>query len=1048
VRQSVRLLGLCLGAALACGAGATPPAAGQPFDPALLAGMRWRLVGPFRGGRVLAVTGVPGQAERFYFGSVGGGVWRTGNAGRTWEPVFDRQPIASVGAIAVAPSDPRILYVGSGEADMRSDISYGNGLYRSDDGGASWTKIGLEDSRQIGRILVHPRDPNLVYVAALGHAYGPNPERGVFRSRDGGKSWRRVLFRDENTGAIDLAFDPRNPEVVFAALWQTRRPPWNVYPPSDGPGSGLYRSTDAGDSWSRVAGGFPSEGLGRVGIAVAASDPRRVYAIVDAKEGGLYASADGGGSWKLVNADRRIWARGWYFGGVTVDPTNPDVVYACNTTMYRSTDGGKTFLPLKGAPGGDDYHQLWIDPADTRRMIVGSDQGAVVSVDGGATWSSWYNQPTAQLYHVVTDDRFPYWIYGAQQDSGAAAVPSRTDYASISARDWRPIAVGGENGYIAPDPRDANILFGGTVGRFDQTTLQEQDVDPTLAFPGEYRHTWTLPLVFSPRHPEALYFANQFLFRTTAGGQRWTRISPDLTREDPGAPATLDPVTAADSPVRGPRRGVIYTIAPSPLADGWIWCGTDDGLVWLTRDEGAHWANVTPAGTTPWSKVSQIEASRFDAETAFAAVDRHRLEDLSPHVYRTRDAGRTWTEIARGIPEGSYVHVVREDPVRRGLLYAGTETGVFVSFDDGDRWQPLQANLPACSVRDLVVRQGDLVIATHGRSFWVLDDVAPLRQLDPSVASAEAWLFAPSDAVRLHPAAFQGTPDPKDEPMAENPPAGAIIDYSLAAAPSSPLTIEILDAQGGLVRRFASDDPPGEPDLQKILVTPDWVPPHPAPGTVPGMHRFVWDLRYPAPKEIPKSPWVIGATGLWAPPGRYTVRLTAAGQVLTQPLVVKKDPRIPASDGDLVLQFEMAKQIEAERVTISVAARQAGALRKRLSALRSAKPSETVSAALERFRESLDRFAGPSVTEVPQELFDASSSAPSSLRRLAGSLRQLQAAVESADAAPTPDAVAGYRQQSETAREGLADWQEFLRTELPSLNRLLGKAGLAALATD
>jgi photosystem II stability/assembly factor-like uncharacterized protein len=1049
VKQAGRfLLELCLGIILVGLGGAALPAAAQPFDEALLAGMHWRLVGPFRGGRVVAVSGVPGQAERFYFGSVGGGVWRTDNAGRTWEPVFDGEPIASIGALAVAPSNPRILYAGSGEADMRSDISYGNGMYRSDDAGATWRRIGLEDSRQIGKILVHPRDPDLVYVAALGHAYGPNPERGVFRSRDGGRTWKRVLYRDDNTGAIDLAFDPSNPEVLFASLWQTRRPPWNVYPPSDGPGSGLYRSTDGGDSWSRIAGGFPAEGLGRTGIAVAPSDPRRVYAIVDAKEGGLYASQDGGGSWKRVNADRRIWARGWYFGGVAVDPHDANVVYACNTTMYRSTDGGKTFLPLKGAPGGDDYHQLWIDPADPRRMIVGSDQGAVVSVDGGATWSSWYNQPTAQLYHVVTDDRFPYWIYGAQQDSGAAAVPSRTDYRSISDRDWRPIAVGGENGYIAPDPRDANVLFGGTVGRFDQTTLQEQEIDPTLAFPGEYRHTWTLPLVFSPRNPNTLYFANQILFRTTDGGQRWTKISPDLTREDPGVPATLDPATAADSPVRGPRRGVIYTIAPSPLRDGWIWCGTDDGLVWLTRDEGAHWANVTPKALTPWSKVSLIEASRFEAGTAFAAVDRHRLEDLSPHIYRTRDAGVTWTEIARGIPAGSYVHAVREDPERRGLLYAGTETGVFVSFDEGDHWQPLPGNLPVCSVRDLAVRRGDLVIATHGRSFWVLDDLSPLRQLDADVASAEAWLFAPSEAVRLHPAAFQGTPDPRDEPTAENPPAGAIIDYALKSTPPSPVTIEILDPRGDLIRRFSSDDAPGKADLQRILVTPDWVPSNPPPGATAGAHRFVWNLRYPAPKEIPKLPWVIGPTGLWAPPGRYAVRLTAAGRVLTQPLIVKKDPRIAASDADLVRQFELARQIEAERVRVSVAARQAESLRKQLSALGTAGSSGAASSALEKVRGTLDRLAGPSSTDIPEELFDASSAAPTSLRRLARTLRQLQGAVESADANPTPDAVAGCRLGSEAAEQGLAAWREFLGAGLASANRALEKEGLRPLTAD
>ncbi|MFN2632832.1 MAG: WD40/YVTN/BNR-like repeat-containing protein, partial [Thermoanaerobaculia bacterium] len=524
---------LCAVAALA------GPAPLQPPDPSLFSGMRWRLIGPFRGGRALSAAGVPGEPDHFYFGAVGGGVWETKNAGRTWAPIFDSQPIASIGAIAVAPSRPKTLYVGSGEADMRSDISHGNGVYKSLDGGRTWACVGLSDTRQIGKILVDPRDPDRVFVAALGHGYGPNSERGVFRSRDGGKTWSRVLFKDEHTGAIDLAFSPGNTRTIFAALWQTRRPPWNVYAPSNGPGSGLHRSDDGGDTWKPVRGsGLPEEKLGRIGLAFAPSDPARLYAMVDAKEGGLYASRDGGATWKRASSDPRIWGRGWYFAGVTVDPGNADVVFACNTSIYRSTDGGATFLPMKGDPTGDDFHELWIDPANPRRMITASDQGTVISVDGGETWSSWYNQPTAQLYHVITDDRFPYWVYGAQQDSGAVAVPSRTDYPSIMLRDWRPIAAGGESGTIAPDPTDSNIVSGGTVGRFDSTTLGEQDLNPVLAHPGDYRGEWTLPLTFSPRNPKALYFGNQFLFRTTDGGRHWSKISPDLTRDAPGAPET------------------------------------------------------------------------------------------------------------------------------------------------------------------------------------------------------------------------------------------------------------------------------------------------------------------------------------------------------------------------------------------------------------------------------------------------------------------------------------------------------------------------------
>ena len=1012
-----------------------------PFDSALFSGMRWRMAGPFRGGRVLAVAGVPGQPNHFYFGAVGGGVWESGNAGRTWEPVFDGQPIASIGALAVAPSDPRVLYVGSGEADMRSDISYGNGMYRSGDGGKTWTRTGLEATRQIGRILVDPRDANRVFVAALGHAYGPNPERGVYRSTDGGRTWSRVLFKDENTGAIDLAFDPSNSQTMLAALWAARRPPWNTYPPSDGPGSGLFRSEDGGDTWTRVGGGFPSEKLGRVGLAFAPGDSRRVYALVDAKEGGLYASEDRGVTWTRTSADARIWERGWYFGGVTVDPKDANTVYACNTAMYRSTDGGRTFLPVKGAPGGDDYHELRIDPSDSRRMIVGSDQGAVVTVDGGKTWSSWYNQPTAQFYHVTTDDRFPYWIYGAQQDSGAAATPSRTDYPSITSRDWRPIAVGGENGYIATDPERPDIVFGGGVSRFDGRTLQEQDVDPTLAYPGDYRGEWTLPLTISPRAPHALYFGNQFVFRTLDGGGHWERISPDLTREAPAVPATLDPATAADSATAGPRRGVVYAIGASPLVDGLLWCGTDDGLVWLTRDDGKTWSNVTPPALTAWSKVGILEASHFDADTVYAAVDRHRVDDLAPYVYRTRDAGKTWTAIAQGIPAGAFVNVVREDPERRGLLYAGTETGVFLSFDDGDHWQPLQLNLPNCSVRDISVRRGDLVIGTHGRSFWVLDDVSPLRQLDAKVAASDAWLFAPRTAVRLNPAGFQGTPDPKDEPSAENPPRGAILDYALRTAPAAPVVIEILDAKGDLVRRFASDEKAEPPDLQKIQVTEDWVPAPAPPGASAGMHRFVWDLHYPAPNELRRGRRS-SAAGVWAPPGRYTVRLSAGGRALSQSLVVEKDPRVPASDADLVRQFELARAIEAQRVKIAAALGEAAELRRQAAALADKALGEPAGA-LAEFEQALVPVAGPDVR--PELFYNLSDAAPTSLLRLSVSLGRLQGTVESADAPPTPDAAAGFAERREAADQSLAAWREFLGAEVPKVNRALGAAGLPGL---
>src|SRR5436305_742584 len=796
-------------------------------DPSLLQDLRWRLIGPFRGGRVLAVTGVPGEPEHFYFGSVNGGVWETRDAGRTWQPIFDGQPAGSIGALAVAPSNTRVIYAGSGEADMRSDIAQGNGMYKSADGGRTWSRIGLEDSQQIGRVLVDPRRPDVVFVAALGHPYGPNAERGVFRSRDGGRSWQKVLGRDDDTGAIDLAFEPGRPEVIYAALWQTRRTPWHIYPPSNGPGSGLYKSTDGGDHWTQILGhGLPAN-PGRIGLAVAPSQPQRVYAMVDAAEGGFYRSDDGGANWTKASGDARIWGRGWYFGGITVEPRNPDVVYACNTALYRSEDGGKTFVPIKGAPGGDDYHELWIDPQAPERRILGVDQGAVVSVDGGETWSSWFNQPTGQFYHVVTDSRFPYWVYGSQQDSGAAGVPSRTNTIDgINLTNFREITAGGESDNVAPDPKDPAILYGGRVERLDTRTGQTQSVDPTLAYPGIDRHTWTLPLVFSPRDPRVLYFATQRLFRTDDGGKHWSVISPDLTRDPAPIPPNLDAATAALA--TGPRMGVIYTIAPSRLADHDLWAGTDDGQIWRTRDEGAHWTNVTPPALTAWSKVGIIETSHFDAETAYAAIDRHRLEDVKPYVYRTHDGGKTWQLVADGLT--SFVNAVREEPVRRGLLYAGTERGVAVSFDDGDHWQPLQQNLPVTSVRDLEVHGNDVAIATHRRAFWIMDDVTPLRAAIPAAAP---FLVPPATAVRVRAAGFTGTPMPKDEPMAPNLPNGAIVDYVLRE-PGQSVVLDILDADGTLVRRYTSGAPPPPPDPSKLTIAPEWVTPPPALATTAG----------------------------------------------------------------------------------------------------------------------------------------------------------------------------------------------------------------------
>ena len=874
-------------------------AAQQPrIDPTLYAGLRWRMIGPFRGGRVNGVTGVPGQINTFYFGSVGGGVWKTTNAGRTWHPIFDSQPIASIGAIGVAPSNPDIGYVGTGESDIRSQISYGNGMYKSTDAGRTWTHIGLDNTRQIARVLVDARDPNLVYVAALGHAYGPNPDRGVFRSRDGGATWQKVLFRSNDIGAVDLAIDPSNPRTLYAAVWNTRRPPWSVYPAANGPGGGIFKSTDGGDTWQPSASGIPTDGLGRIGLAISAARPTRLYAIVDAKPGGLFRSDDAGATWTKTSGDNRIWGRGWYFGKIVADPKNADLVYVSNTGVYRSRDGGRTFgEPFKGSPGGDDYHQLWISPDDSNRMILGGDQGAVISVDGlqdHPTWSSWLNQPTAQLYHVAADNAFPYWVTAAQQDSGAVRVRTRGRFATITMRDWEPLCAGGESGYTAPDPGNPKVVFGGTVDRCDVETGRVDRISPEVNLPSPARHTWTNPLVFSPVDHRALYFGDQYVFKTVDGGAHWTRISDDLTRPEPGVPQNLDPVTAMDVDAQRGPRGVVYSVAPSPLNAPLVWIGTDDGLIKVTQNDGQTWQDVTPKELTAWSKVVMIEASHFDANEAYAAVDRHRLEDNEPYVYRTRDGGKSWQRITAGLAPGVYMQTVKEDPTRRGLLYAGTELGIFASFNDGDTWQPLQLNLPPVSVRDIAVHGDDLVAATYGRGFWVLDDITSLRQLNGEVAASDAFLFKPAEAMLLPPHSDSGTPTQKDEAEAENPPIGAIIDYYVKSAASGPLTIEILDGASQVVRRYSSADPVPTPDPNTLVVNAVWQPPAQPPSAAAGMHRFVWDLR-PTPPAGGRGGRGGGGFGRGGAPmvnaGRYTVRLTVNGKSYTQPLSVVPDPR-------------------------------------------------------------------------------------------------------------------------------------------------------------
>jgi photosystem II stability/assembly factor-like uncharacterized protein len=884
--------------------------------------LQWRMIGPFRGGRVAAVAGVPGDGTTFYTSSVGGGVWKTTNAGTTWFPIFDSQPIASIGAIAVAPSNPNILYVGTGEADIRSQIGFGDGVYKSTDAGKTWQHVGLKDTRQIACIRVDPRDPNLVYVAALGHVYGPHPDRGVYRSRDGAQTWEKVLDKGSEIGATDLALDPADSDTIYATVWNARRTVWSQYAPLEGPGSGLYKSTDGGDHWTQLTGhGLPDSQWGRSGIAVAAGG-KRVYALIDAKgAGGLYRSDDAGANWSRASSDNRIYSRNWYFSGITVDPKNPDLVYIPNVATYRSTDGGHTFTVLKGAPGGDDYRILWVDPTEPRRMILGSDQGTNISVDAGASWSSWYNQPTAQLYHVTTDNQWPYHVYGSQQDSGTAAIPSRTNHGLIDARDWYSVG-GAESGYIAVDPKNNNILYvgntNGTLARFDKRTGQSQNITPNplrndraaSISAAKYRFPWTAPLVFSPVEPDTLYYGAQYLLKTTDGGLTWKEISGDLTGDTRKDKSVVTAATTENARELG--YGVVYAIAPSPLRAGMIWTGSDTGLIHLTRDGGKTWQNVTPPGLSAWSKISQIEASHFDPAEAWASVDRHRLEDYKPYIYRTRDFGKTWTLIADGLGEPAYVNSVKEDPRKKGLLFAATELSAVVSFDDGDHWQSLKRNLPAVSVRDLVIHGDDLVAATFGRGFWILDDITALRQIGESTAASDAVLFKPADAVRLNPDGFFGTPFPPEEPQAKNPPEGAVIDYYLKSA--GEVTLEILDSKGTVVRKYSSADR-AERSRAPQAIADYWIAAPTRLIGVAGHNRFAWDLRYALPAQE-ESPFARAAQGPLAVPGNYQVKLTAAGHTYAQPLKVVMDPRSTATVAELQKAFDLSMSIvrEMERV--------------------------------------------------------------------------------------------------------------------------------------
>ena len=974
-------------------------AVAQAVDPSYYQSMKWRMIGPFRAGRTVGAVGIPSQPNVFYIGVNNGGVWKTTDAGRTWNPIFDDQPTGSIGDIAIAPSNPKVIYVGSGEGLQRPDLSTGDGMYKSTDEGATWTHLALREGQQIASIAVDPEDENRLYVAVLGHPYGPNEERGIYRSKDGGKSFQRVLYKDENTGAMQVEIDPKNSKIIYADMWAGRQGPWENGA-WQGKESGLFKSTDGGDTWKKLTNGLPTieQGLGRIGFTISRSNPKRLYATVDAqpKFAGIYSSTDGGESWTFVNGDPRLWGRGSDFAELRVHPADPETIFVANIASHKSTDGGKTFTRFKGAPGGDDYHRIWINPNTPDIMLFATDQGATITVNGGETWSSWYNQPTAQFYHVITDNAYPYWVYGGQQESGSAGVASRGDSGAIRAGDWRTVGVE-EYGYVAPDPLDPNIIYGGKLTRFDKRTGHVQNIAPEAVRTGKYRFLRTAPVIFSPVDKKSLYYAGNVIFKTLNGGQSWTVISPDLSREKWDVPANVGIYTTKEMETM-PRRGVVYTVAPSYKNINTIWAGTDDGLIHITKDGGKNWQNVTPPQLKSWAKVSLIDAGRFDANTAYAAINTFRLDDLRPHILRTHDGGKTWKEIVKGIPDGGIVNAVREDPIRKGLLYCGTEQAVYFSIDDGENWQPLRLNMPATSIRDLVVKDDDIVVGTHGRSFWILDDITPLRQLNTG-KSADTTLFAPQRATRVKRSLHTDTPFPPEEPAGQNPPDGAIINYYLKEPSKTPIVLEINNPSGTLIRRFSSDDKALAVNLDRVNPPDYWIRPFQPLKNEAGMQRFVWDLLYPEPPadnyDLPISavyrdtPWT--PQGRAVMPGVYNVSLTVNGKKFTQKLTVRMDPRVKTSAAGLKQQFDLSLQTY---FNIVQARQLSERLQRQVADLEKTDPKNPKIGKLKLILNGEPPKPGTSLalSEIP-------------LSRLAGAFTQLLDLLQDADVAPSTQAV-------------------------------------------
>ncbi len=1043
----------------------------QPDDSESLGpwkGLQYRLVGPYRGGRVVAASGVVGQNDTYYFGAVAGGVWKTTDGGLSWKPIFDKMKDASpsVGALAVAESDPNVIYVGTGEACIRGNIVGGNGVYKSIDAGATWKLVGLQDTHAIGRLIINPKNPDIAFVAALGHPFGENEERGIFRTRDGGKTWDKVLYKDAKTGGIDITFDPSNSSILYATMWQAKRTPWSM--DSGGPGSGLYKSIDGGTTWKEIKGhGLPEGVIGRIGVTVSGGNLNRVWAVVEADKGGIYRSDDGGETWRMMTDDHRFRQRAWYYSHIFADPKSADTVWILNTAVYRSTDGGKTFNRVR-APHGDN-HALWIDPTNPKRMINGNDGGATVSTNGGESWTSIYNQPTAQFYHVTSDNRVPYYVYGAQQDNSTVAIASASPSGSIDRSDWYDVG-GGESGYIAPDPTDPMIVYAGSYGgeitKYDHRTGQEQAVNPWPINPigwaaadVKHRFQWTEPIVFSPHDSKTLYFAGEVLFKTTDAGMSWTIISPDLTRNDKVKQA------ASGGPITKDNTGVevyntIFSVVESPVAMGQIWAGTDDGLVHLTRDGGQHWDNVTPKAMPEWGTVSMIEASPSDAGTAYVAIERHKMDDFTPYIFKTTDFGKTWTKLVTGIPTNVYVHAVRMDPKRTGLLFAGTEHGVYVSFDDGAKWQPMQLNLPVAPVNDLIVKNNDLVVATHGRAFWIMDDITPLRQYNDSIPQQDAYLFAPSVTSRM---LLEGSPFGGGGAVGQNPPAGAMVYYWLKTSLKTPekkatggeaaktegdkkdppkVTLEILDSTGKVIRKFPKKEEAGGPDEEDFFSRG-------GAGDLPmdaGLNRFVWDLRYEGATKVPKAPlWGGNTDGPVALPGSYQVRLTVQGKSYTAPMEITADSRLTTSAADLSKQFDLLMKIRDKLTQTDDTIIQIRDLRDQIGVVNKHVGSDAQNKAIVDAGKALDK----KMTEVEEVLVQTKAKSGQDVLnfpvRLNNHFAALGGVVGSAQTAPTQQSYEVFDLLSKQLDEQLAKWNQIVGTDVPAYNDLVKQQQVPAL---